>query len=119
MKKYLFLAAACLSFAFTACSDDNTQDEGENTAPTCKITEPLEGETYDANLPLTIKGRINDKENNVSAVTNALVASHMAGCGLYDTLQVLSEMTLEDCNCFLREEVDVERMTLSIIAPAK
>ena len=68
MKKYLFLAAACLSFAFTACSDDNTQDEGENTAPTCKITEPLEGETYDANLPLTIKGRINDKENNVSAV---------------------------------------------------
>ena len=27
MKKYLFLAAACLSFAFTACSDDNTQDE--------------------------------------------------------------------------------------------
>ena len=50
MKKYLFLAAACLSFAFTACSDDNTQDEGENTAPTCKITEPLEGETYDANL---------------------------------------------------------------------
>ena len=48
MKKYLFLAAACLSFAFTACSDDNTQDEGENTAPTCKITEPLEGETYDA-----------------------------------------------------------------------
>lgn len=73
MKKYLFLAAACLSFAFTACSDDNTQDEGENTAPTCKITEPLEGETYDANLPLTIKGRINDKENNVSAVKLTVV----------------------------------------------
>lgn len=68
MKNYLFLAAACLSLAFTSCSDDNTQEESKNTAPTCKITAPIEGETYNANLPLTIKGRINDAENNISAV---------------------------------------------------
>ena len=56
--------------------------------------------------------------NNVSAVTNALVSAHMAGCGIFDTLHVLSDMTLEDCNRFLREEVDVQHMTLSMIEPA-
>ena len=68
MKKILFLAAVCLTFAVTACSDDNTQDEGPNTAPNCKITEPIEGDTYDASLPLTVKGRITDAENNITAV---------------------------------------------------
>jgi len=68
MKKILFLAAVCLTFAFTACSDDNTQDEGPNTAPNCKITEPIEGDTYDASLPLTVNGRITDAENNITAV---------------------------------------------------
>ena len=76
-------------------------------------------ETMFTECKKTTYGNLVREQNNVSAVTNALVASHMAGCGLYDTMQVLSEMTLEDCNCFLREEVDVERMTLSIIAPAK
>ena len=76
-------------------------------------------ETMFTECKKTTYGNLVREQNNVSAVTNALVASHMAGCGLYDTMQVLSEMTLEDCNRFLREEVDVERMTLSIIAPAK
>ena len=67
----------------------------------------------------TTYGSLVRELNNVSAVNNALVSSHMAGCGLYDTMQVLSEMTLEDCNRFLREETDTARMTLSIIAPAK
>lgn len=66
----------------------------------------------------TTYGALVRKLNNVSAVTESLVSAHMAGCGLYDTLQVLSEMTLEDCNRFLREEIDVNRMTLSIINPA-
>ena len=34
-------------------------------------------------------------------------------------MQVLSEMTLDDCNRFLREEVDVRRMSLSVITPAE
>ena len=63
-------------------------------------------------------GELVRKLGNVSAVTNTLVAAHMAGCGLYDPMQVLSEMTLDDCNRFLREEVDVQHMTLSMIEPA-
>ena len=64
-------------------------------------------------------GELVRKLGNVSAVTNTLVAAHMAGCGLYDPMQVLSEMTLDDCNRFLREEVDVRRMSLSVITPAE
>ena len=64
-------------------------------------------------------GELVRKLGNVSAVTNTLVAAHMAGCGLYDPMQVLSEMTLNDCNRFLREEVDVRRMSLSVITPAE
>lgn len=56
--------------------------------------------------------------NNVSSVTNSMIASHMAGYGLYDTLRVLSDLKLEDCNRFLRQEMDTNRMTLSIIEPA-
>ncbi|MGN1402788.1 MAG: EF-P 5-aminopentanol modification-associated protein YfmH [Ruminococcus sp.] len=56
--------------------------------------------------------------NNVSSVTNSMIASHMAGYGLYGTLRVLSELKLEDCNRFLRQEMDTQRMTLSIIEPA-
>ena len=67
MKKILFLGAA-LALAFTACSDDKTADEGENTAPSCKITSPIDGDTYDANLPLVIKGRVSDTDNNISVV---------------------------------------------------
>ena len=64
-------------------------------------------------------GELVRKLGNVSAVTNTLVAAHMAGCGLYDPMQVLSEMTLDDCNRFLREEVDGRRMSLSVITPAE
>lgn len=56
--------------------------------------------------------------NNVSSVTNSMVAAHMAGYGLYDTLRVLSELKLEDCNRFLQQEINVSRMTLSVIEPA-
>ena len=66
----------------------------------------------------TAYGSLVRELNNVSAVTNALVSAHMAGYGLYDTLQVLSDMTFADCDRFLREELDVNRMTLSVIQPA-
>lgn len=57
--------------------------------------------------------------NNVQSVTNALINSHMAGCGLYDTIRVLSELKVEDCNAFLRNEVHAEHMTLSMIEPTQ
>lgn len=64
-------------------------------------------------------GALVQELNNVSSVTNSMIASHMAGCGLYDTLRVLSDLKLEDCNRFLQKEMDIQRMTLSIIEPAK
>lgn len=64
-------------------------------------------------------GALIQELNNVSSVTNSMIASHMAGCGLYDTLRVLSDLKLEDCNRFLQKEMDIQRMTLSIIEPAK
>lgn len=57
--------------------------------------------------------------NNVSAVANAMVSAHMAGCGIYDAMQILSEITIADCNRFLQKEMDVQHMTLSIIEPPK
>jgi len=57
--------------------------------------------------------------NNVPAVTLSMISTHMAGCGIYDTTKALSEMTLEDCNRFLREEIDVKRMSLSMITPTQ
>lgn len=56
--------------------------------------------------------------NNVSAVTNAMITAHMAGGGIYDTLKALSEMTIDDCNRFVQEEINVAHMTLSMIVPA-
>ncbi|WP_295215786.1 pitrilysin family protein [Ruminococcus sp.] len=64
-------------------------------------------------------GALVQELNNVSSVTNSMIASHMAGCGLYDTLRVLSDLKPEDCNRFLQKEMDIQRMTLSIIEPAK
>ncbi len=56
---------------------------------------------------------------NVDAVVNSLTTAHMAGYGLYDPLQMLTEMKPEDCNIFLNDEIDVDCMTLSIVKPAQ
>jgi predicted Zn-dependent peptidase len=66
----------------------------------------------------TTYGALIREMNQVSAVANALVSAHMAGYRIYDMLDVLAEITLEDCNHYLQEEVSTDRMTLSIIQPA-
>lgn len=69
MKRILFYLLICCSLVpWVSCSEDPTKEEAAppNTAPKCKITSPAEGQTLDANLPLTIKGRIEDAENNVT-----------------------------------------------------
>jgi len=69
MKKHLFfLLAASFAAVFAACSDDKSEDDRPNTAPSCKITYPLDGQTCDATLPLLIKGRVVDTEDNLAAV---------------------------------------------------
>ena len=112
-----FILPVC--YVCYACNGDLTRATKQQRAAILDAQKNGLDETMFTECKKTTYGNLVREQNNVSAVTNALVASHMAGCGLYDTMQVLSEMTLEDCNCFLREEVDVERMTLSIIAPAK
>lgn len=68
MKKYLFPLAVCSALLFASCGSDNATDDRPNTAPSCKITAPIDGQSYDASLPLVIKGRVSDTENNVVAV---------------------------------------------------
>lgn len=64
-------------------------------------------------------GALVQEFNDVSDVTMSLLNAHMMDCGIFDPLEILSRMTLDDCNRFLREEIDVNRMTLSIIDPAQ
>lgn len=53
--------------------------------------------------------------NNVTAVANLMMNAHMMGVSPFDTIRVLSEMTLDDVNRFLREEINTEHSTLSIV----
>ena len=57
--------------------------------------------------------------NNVSEVANAMVNAHMAGYDIFAAMEILSKVTIADCNRFLQEQMDISRMTLSIVAPSK
>ena len=60
-------------------------------------------------------GSMIQEMNNVSAVANIMMNAHMSGVAPFDTIKVLSEMTLEDVNEFLRKEINTEHSTLSIV----
>ncbi len=82
MKRLLYLLICCSIAPWTSCSEDpTTESEAPNTAPKCKITSPAEGQTHDANLPLTIKGWIEDAEDNVTvarlSIGGQTVAEHL------------------------------------------
>jgi predicted Zn-dependent peptidase len=53
--------------------------------------------------------------NNVEAVANLMINSHMDGVGPYDPLRALSELTREDVESFVREELKRDRMVMSVI----
>lgn len=53
--------------------------------------------------------------NYVSAAANIMMNSHMSEVSPFDAIKVLSEMTIEDVNRFIREEIDVTLSTLSVI----
>lgn len=53
--------------------------------------------------------------NNVEAVANMLINSHMDGCGPYDSLSVLSEQTKQDVENFMRSELLPDKLVLSVI----
>ncbi len=51
----------------------------------------------------------------VSAAANVMVNSHMGGVLPFDAVKILSEMTIDDVNRYIREEIDVTRSVLSVI----
>lgn len=53
--------------------------------------------------------------NNVEAVANLMLNSHMEGVGPYDAIEVLSELTSSDVTDFMRRELRRDRSVLSII----
>ena len=57
--------------------------------------------------------------NNVSSVASSMLSAAFLHCSPYDTLDILSAVTIDDCNRFLREELRPDRMVLSTILPTK
>lgn len=66
----------------------------------------------------TAYGALVREQERVPDVALGLVNTAMAGVQFFDSMKVLSEMTLDDCNRFLREQLDVKRMSLSMVEPA-
>ncbi len=53
--------------------------------------------------------------NNVEAVANLMLNSHMDGAGPYDAINVLSDLTREDVTDYMRREMRPDRCVLSVI----
>ena len=78
-----------------------------------KIT-GLDEERFEA-VRRSAYGNMVQSFNNVNSVANHLINSQMNGVSIFDTIDVLSKMTLEDANNFLRTELHPEKATLSIV----
>lgn len=55
--------------------------------------------------------------NNVSASASQMLVSHLAGCGAFDPVEVLAEMTFEDVMSRLDRLLNPSRCAISIIEP--
>lgn len=53
-------------FIFTAC--ENKDDEPANSAPTCTITKPAEGDEFTQGETITIAAEVEDEDNNLDEV---------------------------------------------------
>ena len=53
--------------------------------------------------------------NNVEAVANLMINSHMEGSAPYDSIEVLSGMTSQDVYEFIRDELKPDKLVLSVI----
>ncbi|MBQ8688555.1 MAG: insulinase family protein [Ruminococcus sp.] len=51
----------------------------------------------------------------VSSAANLMMNAHLNGVKPFDLLEIISKMTLEDVNNFLRNEIDPELSTLSVV----
>lgn len=55
--------------------------------------------------------------NNVPQVAHELVTSHFSSHSIYDSLEIIKEMTLKDVNNRLRETFSADRRSISIVNP--
>lgn len=55
--------------------------------------------------------------NSVSGCCSRLLETHLAGCGPFDSADVLSQLTLSDINEGIKRFLNPERMSVSIIYP--
>ncbi|MDO4863401.1 MAG: pitrilysin family protein [Ruminococcus sp.] len=53
--------------------------------------------------------------NNVDAVANLMINSHMEGVAPYDAIDTISALTAEDINSFIKNELRSDRVVLSVI----
>jgi predicted Zn-dependent peptidase len=53
--------------------------------------------------------------NNVDAVANLMINSHMDGVAPYDAIDVISALTAEEVNCFVKNELQSDKVVLSVI----
>lgn len=53
--------------------------------------------------------------NNVEAVCNLMLSSHLDGVSPFETIDVIAELTAEDVHGFIRSELNKEKLVLSVI----
>lgn len=79
----------------------------------------LDAELFDE-IRKSTYGTMVQEMNYVSTVANLMMNAHLNRVSPFDTIEILSRMTLEDVNRFLREEIDPELSTLSVVmSPAQ
>lgn len=72
-------------------------------------------ETLFENSRKNAYGSLIMKFNNVEAVANLMINSAMSGIAPFDTVTMLSSLTIEDANRWLREKLLPQQATLSIM----
>jgi ribosome biogenesis GTPase A len=53
--------------------------------------------------------------NDIDSISNSLIGSHFNGEGLFDQLQVLESVTIEDVNNRIRSAINIEHSSMSVI----
>lgn len=74
----------------------------------------LDREHYES-IKKSTYGQVIREYNNVEAVASTLINSYFAGVNPFDTVKIMSEMTYEDIQKSICENIDVEKVTLSIV----
>ena len=81
--------------------------------------ERISREGVDENIFRRIKrstyGLLIRELNNVDAVANLMINSHIDGVAPYDAIDTISALTADDINNFIRNELRNDRVVLSVI----